>query len=487
MAKLASIRYLFALCVGFAALCPSAFAELKQLAMRVPASSNALVVINSKAALSSPLARIQNWNQTGAEAHKAGMIRLPARADYLLMAAEMDFEFLQPLWEIAVAYVPQQLSMASIAKRSGGQLERVAGAEAVERPNDSVVIKLGPKVVGAMAPANRQQVSRWVRESRVRKSPELSKYLTEALGIASKPANHVVLALDLQGVFAPSELSMKLAKEKSILKDQANVESLTALIASLRGVRLEIQLASPAKAKLSLDFDKEAEILAGFAKPLLLNFMAKNGVSINDIQDWKVQAQDTSISFEGNLFESGLRRVLSLLSSPVGPLAAGSSSSTSAEEVVAEVSQWYFQAVTNYLNDLFFGDRQPRSLQELKIWVQRYAHKIEDLDRYQVDNDILLFGQEVTDSLHEIVRELERAETRSDARDSNTYDSGRRRYGRYGAYGYYEKQYATRDRQVTQAIEANRVAQTTRAIVEDLRSLSAQTRQTMVDRYDREF
>jgi len=462
-------------------------AQLDQLAMRVPSSANALVVINVKAAYSSPLARAQGWNSAGWQAHQDGMDTLPALAEQFLMAAEIDFEFMQPLWEIAVAYVHEMPALKAIAARSGGQIDRIAGSEAVQRPNDSVVVALGPKVIGAFSPANRQQVNRWVRDSRRRKSAELSPYLTEALGLASKPANHIVLAIDLQGLLAPTEVADKLAKQDSILDEKVDLASVAKVVASIRGVCLEVQLQNPPQGRLEINFEQNADILTGVAKPLLLAVLAKNGAGIPDIQDWVVSSQDKTITLAGKLSQSGMRRVLSVLSNPVGPMAASSASNASADDAVAKASQRYFQTVTGYLDDLFINGGQPASLYQAKLWVDRYARKIEDLETYQVDNEVVAFGQDVAASLHEIVSVLDRAERRSDSREANLYDSGRRRYGRYGAYGYFEKSSVTRDRQLVQSDEANRSLRETHVIVDELRELSAKTRQVMTERFSLPF
>ncbi|WP_145062198.1 hypothetical protein [Adhaeretor mobilis] len=111
---------------------------------------------------------------------------------------------------------------------------------------------------------------------------------------------------------------------------------------------------------------------------------------------------------------------------------------------------------------------------------------IEDLDSNQVDPELAGFGQHVVDSLHRIVSVLDRAQKRSDLRESTSY-AGRRRYGRYGTYGYFEQQDSLRDRQAIQAEEASRGLESAHTIVEELRSLSAQTRQTMTERYNLSF
>lgn len=478
--------FLCAILASLANALPAA-AQIEQLARRVPSSANALIVINARSAYNSPLAEARNWNQSAVVSKRDGMVELPSRANQILMAAEFDYEFVQPLWEVAVASATELPPMRDLASRSGAQLDRIAASQVFERTNDSVVAKLGTKIIGAWAPANRQQVSRWLRESHRRKQPDLSEYLTDAITKATDETNHIVLALDLQGLLDPAEVAKTLAKRDDLPTDEGGADSLATVVASLRGARLVVQLKDPAQGSLTLDFEHETESLTGFAKPMLLEALSKNGLNIDDIQAWKVRSIEKSIVLEGEVSPAGLRRILSVLTSPVGPLTKKPSEDSIASGISVDASQEYFQAIVNYLNDLFFSDQKPRSLHEVKVWIERYAHKIEDLDTYQVDPDLVDFGQQAVGSLREILSVINRAQTRSDLRESTIDIGGQRRYGRYGAYGYYEKAGATRDRQLIQADEASRGLGAAGTIVEELRSLSSQTRNEMTARYNRQF
>jgi len=488
MLKLPRFRLLLAGSILLTILNQSFAAQLEQLANRVPETANSLVVINVKAAYASRLARAQNWKQQGLEAHQAGITAIPSGADDVLMAAEIDFELMKPQWEIAVARVQQVPAMQDIAARSGGRLDRLAGVRAVERPNDSFVVNLGPKLIGAMSPANRQQVIRWVRKSQRRQSPELSPYLGEALQVAERSDNQIVLALDLHGIFAAAEIAANLDNKQDLIKDeQDNIDTLSQAIASIRGIRLEVELANPAQGRLAIDFAQDVALLQNVAKPLLLNVLADHGAKIDDLEDWQAKVDGKSIELSGELSQSGLRRVLSVLSSPVGPMAAPAGAGSTSDDI-ADASQRYFQSVIHYLDDLFVSDFQPQSLFQARTWVERYARKIGDLDAHQVDPDVVAFAGSVQDYLNEIVSVVDRTQKRTDLREVTLYQAGQRRFNRYGAFGgYVEKPYVARDRAIAQADESNQGLIQVDAIVRDLRAISAQTRKTMTDRYGRQF
>lgn len=461
-----------------------ASAQLPQLLDKVPRQSNALVVVDAKAVLSSPMAGAADWGEGHLQTGRSGMVSLPAQVEWLVMAAELDFEYMQPIWEIAAAYLPQRPEMSAIAERSTGRLDRLAGSEAVERPNDSFVVAFGPRIVGAASPANRQQVIRWVRDSKAKKKPDLSNYLAAAAQVVEQGSAQMVLALDLAGLLAADEVAEKLTASKSLSSSNIAPAKAAEVLATIEGVRLELVFEQKPQASLRLSFSQSPAPLADVAQSLLVEVLAGRGAHLQEISTWKPSVDGNNIVLTGELSGSGLRRVLTVLSGPVGPMHNSTSSSPSAENAAAEISRHYFQAVTGYLDDLFVDNvENPQSLHQVEMWVERYARKVEDLDPTGVDPDVLKFADNVVIRLREIGNTLSRAERRGDLREATLWNSGRSRYGRYGTYGYYEKGYVTRDRQLARADENIRGVRDSQAIVDELRALSADTRAAMTERH----
>lgn len=462
--------------------------QLQHLAKRAPSVTNALVIVDRKAVVASPLAVQEQWGEQIREAHRAGAIAVPPQAELFLMAAEIDYEFMQPIWEVAAAYLSERVTMDDVAARTGGRLDRLAGLDAVERPNDSFVVAFGPRLVGAMAPANRQQVMRWARQSRSKREPDVGPFLAEAVAAASKPANQIVVAFDLAGLLAVGEVAAALADSKALADAGLGHQEAAAALAAIVGVRLEVEVDAAINGRLHLVFEENPKSLEAVARPLLEEILSARGAKIDGLSTWKTEAQDNSLLLTGKMSASGLRRVLSILSGPVGPWVSDYPDGESDADQMAEMSRNYFQAVIGYLNDLFFNDSaQLQSLQQVEVWVERYARKIEDLDANGVDPDVVNYAESVVMGLREISTVMRRAQQRTDLREATMMGSGRARYGKYGAYGRFEKGYVTRDRQVIQADEASRGIEDSQVIVEQLQALSAQTRASMSQRYGIEF
>lgn len=476
--------------LAFVGLVQSSHGELSQLVTRIPARSNAVVVVDVQAVLDSPMARQGKWQQSRRDAESSGMLGLPSKLNWFVMAAEMDYEYMQPLWEIAVAQMPERPKMKDIAEHCDGRLDRLAGTEAVERPNDSFVVAFGPRIVGAMSPANRQQVIRWVRESQVKLKPDLSAYLGDCVSVVDQKQAHMVLGFDLTGLLAVEEVHERLSASQALVDSALELSAVADVLASIQGVRLEIEFRNAPAATLRVSCGQDVSALEPIAGALLAEILSKHGAQLKDISQWQVQSSGNELLFTDDLSESGLRRVLSVLSGPVGPWTkpAAYPNSESAENAMAEVSRKYFQSVTGYLDDLFVDNvAQPQSLYQVEVWVERYARQIENLDTSGVDPDVVTFADDVVIRLREIGNLLQRAQQRSDLRESTMWNYGRSRYGRYGAYGFFEKGYVTRDRALIQADEGLRGLNESSVMVEEMRALSANTRQAMTERYGIQF
>ena len=152
----------------------AAEAQFGELLSRVPAGANAVVLLNMEKAEASPFGVEQGWKRDRHKAFEDGMVRVPPQASRFVLASQMDLEFMQPIWEVAVLNVTEPVSLGDIAHKRSGKLDNLVSHLAVALPNDTYLVQFSPKTLGAMAPANRQAVTRWVQELESRNEAALS-------------------------------------------------------------------------------------------------------------------------------------------------------------------------------------------------------------------------------------------------------------------------------------------------------------------------
>ena len=87
--------------------CCLAADEFQDLVNKIPRSANAVVLLNMEKAKSSPLGMKEDWRAKVEQAFEYGLVRVPPQAKRFVLASQIDFEFMEPLWEAAVIEMEQ--------------------------------------------------------------------------------------------------------------------------------------------------------------------------------------------------------------------------------------------------------------------------------------------------------------------------------------------------------------------------------------------
>ena len=95
--------------------------EFQDLVNQIPRSANAVVLLNMEKAKNSPLGLKEDWNAKVEEAFESGLVRMPPQATRFVLASQIDFEFMEPLWDAAVIELSEDLSTTQIEKMRHGQ------------------------------------------------------------------------------------------------------------------------------------------------------------------------------------------------------------------------------------------------------------------------------------------------------------------------------------------------------------------------------
>ncbi len=472
------------------------FAELVR---RVPDTANALVLLNVQKVHDSPLAIREGWKEKQEKAFENGMILVPPQATHFLSAAQIDFEVLEPLWQLALMDLTVEPSMRKIAQYRGGREDQVAGTAAVALPNDAYAVQFGPRTIGLFAPGNRQNVARWVEQSKAAQRPKLSPYLTEALGYADQVGTEIIMALDVENVLPPPYVREKLTGLECLANLRVDLDQVADVLASLRGVTLGIVISDKAFGKLKVDFQKDASPIASFAKPLLLEVLANNGCMVDDFQYWTAKASANQISIEGTLSGTAMRQVLSVVDAPQTDLPPAESKDekeptdqkgpSDQTDKALYASQQYFRSINRLLGDLR-TKRDVKTIAQYGTWFNNYGRKIDRLPMLHVDPQMLDYGAFVSSQLRDAAMAIKGIGMNTRTRQVNApLASG---YGSYRMGGLttswvnpsHESQ---RERSRIHAEERVAGAKSAREIMQDVENETAKIRRAMSEKYKAEF
>ena len=458
-------------------ICGSVQAQFDAIAAKVPATANAAALVDVERLLASPMAQKKGWAAKYDTAFAAGLVAIAPDTRRLVFAAEVNYEFMTPLWQMVVADLGQPRGVATIARATGGTLDPVADMPAVVLSDDSYCVQFAATQLGVISPANRQSVARWVREAAAATAPRLSPYLSSAL-VASKNSQ-IVMAFDLADAIPPDVIRAKLSQSAAVANKKLDLDAAAKVLASIRGMALEISVRDAANARLSLNFGEDAAVLKSVAKPLLIEVLSGMGARIDDMEAWQVSGESKRVVLTGSLSESGMKSVLSMVDAPTAALLAPASDTQTTEERLAksqaDASLAYFRSVSSLRDEMRDKSKDAQTFGQHALWFDNWARRIDRLPTLDVDEELLNYGRYVAQQMRNSSAALRGIGIDSATRSAQTWGSG---------YSYNTGwRDSDAERRSIRVQERGQGATTARAIGQEVEDQTAIIRQKMTAKY----
>lgn len=412
--------------------------DFAALVAKVPSSSNSLVLIDVDAVLSSPIAMSNGWARRFNDGSADRPLYLPPEADKVAIAAQLDLvRGCAKKWEVAVMGMKEPVSMGLIARAEGGYADQIRGVKAAWVPSDAYFIELDAQTLGLMAPADRQSIARWAEHGKTRGTAKLPEYL-EALTAATGKSAQIVMAVDTADAVQTHRVRARL--EQSSLSSSLNLDSVIQLISSIKGLVLQLTFTSRVEFAARIDFGMPVSLKDDVAKNIVLEALEQMELSLPGSESWKCSVSGSSITLAGELDNDALRRVFALIELPTTKFSSLKEENVEddSQSTIAKCSKSYFHSVDALLIDL--KKRTKVNSGGDAGWVERYATKIDRLPVLHVDEELLTYGEKVTETLRIIagsrrVTNMQGGSMARAARSDAGLQSGDYGYG-YRAYSY---------------------------------------------------
>ncbi len=410
----------------------------ENLARHVPSTTNTLFVMNVEKAFNTPLARQKDWALRQESAFESGLMIIPPKATHFMLASEIDLEFMEPKWEIAVADIPDGPKTKDIAVKHGTSVDNIQGKPSVPLSADAYVVRFGAETYGAIAPANRQTTARWIKQTMAKKEPSVSPYLRQAVGYLDRVGTDVVLAIDLTDLLSPDFVHGRLVECSTLKGKGVDCQTLSKAVASVRGLTMGILIDKGLNGRLKVDFAEDISALKPYAKQLLLEALGNTGAMIDDFKNWECEVTAHQISLSGGLSETGGRQVMSVVDARTSSFLTSGQSAGQGADPQAEATIRYFKSINILLADLESLKPKTKTWGQKAMWYDRYARKMEALPMLNVDEHMLDYGQYVSFALREASTALKGIGARSRYRQVNMplYSAGGGGGGGSFGYGY---------------------------------------------------
>jgi hypothetical protein len=467
----------------------SAWAQtpFEDLATKLPASANAVVLLDAQRLLDSPQAVREDWKSRYEQAFAAGSVTIAPDTLRMVLGTQIEYETMRPQWIVAVADFNKPRTAAEVARASKGVLDSFGHTPAVALRDNTYAIELGPQRFAAMSPANRQSVARWLRETQDRKVPALSPFLKETLTASKKSG--MVMVFDLEDAIPPDVIRVKLTASTGLKAKNVDVGAVAKVLEGIRGVVIEVAVTDNSYARLLIHFRNDPAVLAPVAKPLVQDVLAGLGAAIEDIEGWTVQSGPKSIAIQGTLTEAGRRRVFSLVDNPLTALLSADESETNTSNSqatkVAAASQQYFKALSSVVDEVRTESAKSKTFGQNALWFDKWARRIDSLPVLNVDEELTKFSEYLSTQLRSMAAAMRGIGIQSGARTAQVWDSTSVYYSGYSYYA--DVRDADPERRAIRAEEKAKGATSARGIAQEIQNEMAKVRKYLTQKYQVEF
>jgi hypothetical protein len=311
------------------------------------------------------------------------------------------------------------------------------------------------------------------------------------------------MAIDLADALNPDKVSEAISQSNVLRSKSADHDAVANVITGIRGMPLGVRVTKRVYGVLRIDFDRDATVLADVAKPLLLEVLGEAGASIDEFAEWNVKVNERRVALDGELTQSGLRRLFSFLEIDSTVVdAAADSNRLKADAMEPSVDPYasleYFQSIARYLNDLK-QERGASSYYTIAVWFDKYARRIDRLPILHVDKDLVDYGARTVSQLRNCVEAIRGSGIRSGTRSAQVTsgDVGYDGNG-YAPYALFSNASAAsraeaqvgaveQERRAIRAQEQGQSSTDVRAIIHQIQEDSSNIRRQMTERYNIEF
>ena len=415
-------------------LVPSvALGQFEGMKTRIPTDANTLILLNIDKMFGSQVADEEGWQTRRKAAYEAGILALPPDATEVVIAGRSDHEYGKTLWELGMMKLERERNVTTVAQRYGGAMDNILGRSAARLPNDHYIVQVGPKLLASYLPANRQDVTRWLRNTdKVVVGVGLSPYLEQAFAYAKELARApVVMAMDLDGVISAAEIRERVPQLESLKDANIPVDQLVRLMEGARGITLACTMDAKATGAVRVDFSESPELLAQVGKPMLIEILRRQGAMIEDIHDWVPSIQGHTFMLQGKLSNDGARRIMSVLELPrtladsMHEAQSPGADQEGSKKLIA--TQQYWSSLSSLIEDLRIKPKRDhvKTFGQAAMWYDKYARKIDRFPILNVDEDLVNFGTDVASSFRDAEMAMKNVGMRTSLRTaSNNPSSG---------------------------------------------------------------
>lgn len=440
------LALLAGLCLTLHATILSAAEPLKWL----PADINTVARLNVAEAFKSPVAKKEGWQKKSSEAFVHQESVVPPGTREIIIGAQLDLVDHMTVRQKYGILVPEgNLKLEKLADWLPNGVEEVGGKDIAQFSDGSYVVDAGDGCWLSLD-GSRQGVTRWLNRGPAKDIKHLSDYLQSALTSKANTAE-MMLAIDLQDNFSRDKILAQL-KATDWFPSPTAAEKVADILASSYGITINISFEKDRSGTVYLDFMKDATAMMPVLNNLVETIMQRVGAPHEEFADWTWTVKGTRVIGTGPVSPGGARGLISILDPPnvAHTIAAAAAPPDTSEDRMAKTSLKFSNSMKVLIDDVKKRLRETKDNRALLV--ERYARKIDDLPKLYVDDELLNYAANVSNSLRyqgQTMRINNSQQWTQKAQAGVNYTSFSGYVGPYGGF-----QYQSTNPQGAEAIEA---------------------------------
>lgn len=370
-----------------------------------PAGYNTVTVINVSAILRSPRAVKEKWAEKDHTEYLAGAIPFHPSAQTVVATADFRLNGKESGPRAVIVPTRKAIDLAAVAQATGGELTSVADEPAVATRNGLYLVKLADDLLGGLRADHRQDVGRWVRAVREKKSAAPSRYLGEA--VSTLGTSHIQIAVDVEDMFTAKDVTTALAFSPVLDRDPKTAAAVTQYLAGLRGVRLGVALSdSTIRLVIALDSSAQPGVRPEVLQAVVTDLIERAGAGLQDLRAAKPAVELNRFTLTLNVTDDELAHITGLVLPPPPPTGDVTKVAVASGAVTREATATYVQAVDRVVDELRKRHRAATDYDRTALWHDTAARRVAGLSVIGVDPRAVGYAHGTAQVLHDIGESL---------------------------------------------------------------------------------
>lgn len=393
------------LTIFIVAFCPLiAFGEdLPTMLSYVPKEANALMAINLKGLMASPMASKEGWKKKVAEETMISLLPFPDTAEFVVVAEQLQPGSLQGKWELVLITTNKPFSLPDIAKAEKAEIEAIGNTPACFTRRNTVIVQLSSTLLGVFGPAHRQDVSRWLKAQTGK--PVLSPALAKSADHI-KAGNQVAIIFDVEETLEAGKVKQFLAAQKEVKEKKLDVDALSKVFSSLDSVHLVINVNQAVQATMHINFTKDLGNFAIVMPPLVISSLDGIGADLEEFRKGTARLDAKSVEVQATLTAAGFKSTIAMMQphSIAGPMAKKANKPD--EDDPGQEALKSFKAIQSIANTAHQQAEKSSNIARAMMIYDNAATRLDKLPMSTAEPEIQQFGAEISKALREMATAL---------------------------------------------------------------------------------